>query len=63
MRLRENKADVRYHELKKLYNHDDGRMFPHDLDEKMDQICNYVSLGLWCDDDDWFDKLSLRYVW
>lgn len=63
MRLRENKSEERYHKLKKLYNHDDNRIFPHDLDEKMDQFCNYVSLGLWYDENDWFDRLSLRYVW
>jgi len=41
----------------------DDLLFPHDLDESMDDICNYISTGLWANQTDWMDKLTLRYVW
>ena len=63
LKRREQSSQQRYHNLAKLYNHDDGSVFPHDLDETMDDICSYISTGLWCGKRDWFDTITLRYVW
>lgn len=60
---RERNAQERYQRLERLYGHDSGTVFPHDLDETMDDICNYISTGLWCGKTDWLDTLTLRYVW